>query len=52
MLQETAEEIEGLRKEINEVLIKEEVMWSQRSRALWMKCGDQNTKFFHATTTQ
>ena len=52
LLQETATEIEGLRKEINEVLIKEEVMWSQRSRALWMKCGDQNTKFFHATATQ
>ena len=52
MLQETAIEIEGLRKEINEVLIKEEVMWSQRSRALWMKCGDRNTKFFHATATQ
>lgn len=31
MLHETAEEIEGLRKEINEVLIKEEVIWSQRS---------------------
>ena len=52
MLQEIATEIEGLRKEINEVLIKEEVMWSQRSRALWMKCGDQNMKFFHATATQ
>ncbi|XP_023914161.2 uncharacterized protein LOC112025716 [Quercus suber] len=52
MLHETAEEIEGLRKEINEILIKEEVMWSQRSRALWMKCGDRNSKFFHATATQ
>ena len=30
MLHETAEEIEVLRKEINEILIKEEVMWSQR----------------------
>ena len=36
-LHETAEEIEVLRKEINELLIKEGVMWSQRSRALWMK---------------
>ena len=52
LLHETATEIEGLRKEINEVLIKEEVMWSQRSRALWMKCGDRNTKFFHAMATQ
>ena len=46
MLHETAEEIEVLRKEINEVLIKEEVIWNQRSRALWIKGGDQNYQVF------
>ena len=49
LLHETTEEIHGLKKEINESLIREEVMWNQRSRALWIKCGDCNTKFFHAT---
>ena len=34
MLHETAKEIELLRKEINQALIKEEVMWSQISKAL------------------
>ena len=52
LLHETAEEIQGLKKEINETLIREDVMWNQRSRALWIKCGDCNTKFFHATANQ
>ena len=49
LLHELAEEIQGLKKGINEMLFREEVMWNQRSRALWIKCGDRNTKFFHAT---
>ena len=52
LLHETAEEINGLKKKINESLIREEVMWNQRSRALWIKCGDHNTKFFHAMANQ
>lgn len=52
LLHETAEEIQNLRKEINEDLTREEMMWNQRSRAIWMKCGDRNTSFFHATATQ
>lgn len=46
------EEIQLLRKEINKTFIREEVMWKQRSRALWMRWGDRNTKFFHVTAMQ
>ncbi|XP_075654772.1 uncharacterized protein LOC142624936 [Castanea sativa] len=52
LLHDTTEEIQQLRREINETLIREEVMWKQRSKALSMRWGDRNTKFFHATTTQ
>ena len=50
LLHESTEEIQGLKKEINEVMLREEIMWNQRSRALWIKYSDRNTKFFHATT--
>ncbi|XP_023928141.1 uncharacterized protein LOC112039498 [Quercus suber] len=52
LLHETAEEIENLRNKINEDLTKEEMMCNQTSRAIWMKCEDRNTSFFHATATQ
>ena len=38
--------------EVNELLDKESLMWQQRARALHLKCGDQNTRFFHNKASQ
>ena len=40
--------IKELQREINELLDRETRMWNQRSRILWLKNGDGNTKIFHS----
>jgi hypothetical protein len=36
-----------LEEEKNNFLLSEEELWRQRSKAIWIKSGDQNTIFFH-----
>ena len=39
--------INQIRKELNDLLDSEEMLWHQRSKIHWYKEGDKNTKNFH-----
>ena len=46
------EEINQVRKEINDLLDSEEIFWRQHAKAHWLREGDKNTKYFHAKASK
>ncbi|CAA7037615.1 unnamed protein product [Microthlaspi erraticum] len=48
----TQDELSAITNKLKEAHRDEEEYWKQKSRNMWLKDGDLNTKFFHASTKQ
>ena len=48
----TSEEIADALKELSTALKAEEMIWRQKSRVLWLRKADRNSKYFHALVKQ
>lgn len=40
----------ALKKELDELLLQEELLWKSKSREIWLTCKDLNMRFFHLST--
>ena len=48
---QSIQESSRLGRQLTQLLQQEETYWPQRAKELWLKLGDQNSKFFHRAAT-
>ena len=49
--EEDYEVVKSLKAKLNDLLDRESLIWQQCLRALFQKCGDRNTSYFHSKTS-
>lgn len=47
----SVESFKNTKSRMLSLLVQEENHWQQRAKCFWLKDGDLNTKFFHATAS-
>ena len=52
LTEESKSEFLHVSKQLDDLLLKQEIFWRQRSQMSWLKHGDRNTKFFHSKASQ
>ena len=46
------ERLASLNEELQNLMVLEESMWSQRAKSDWLRYGHQNTKYFHCRASE